>query len=57
MNIDIELFYKLQREAINDAKERSSYYEGFIQGMYKADAMISRSRTDKENNCCEEEES
>lgn len=49
MNIDTKLFYKLQKEAINDAKERCSYYEGFIQGMYKAETIIMRSKNDTPN--------
>lgn len=51
MNIDTKLFYKLQKEAINDAKERCSYYEGFIQGMYKAETIIMRSRNDINADC------
>ena len=47
MNIDIEHFFKLQRGAITEAKEKSAYYTGYIQALHDAESMISASRTDK----------
>ena len=50
MNIDIEIFYRLQRGAITEAKEKSAYYTGYIQALHEAESIIRASRTDK----CEE---
>lgn len=54
MNIDIEIFYKLQRGAITEAKEKSAYYTGYIQALHEAESMIMASRTDKIKNCEED---
>lgn len=54
MEIDIEMLFKLMNNAASEAKEKSSYYEGFIKGIHEAQSMVQYSRTDKHGNCEED---
>lgn len=54
MNIDIENFRKLQRNAINEARSKRTYYEGVIEGLLKAETLIVWSKTDKTDDICDD---